>query len=51
MNEMHGSKLIGIATAHKENLKNTTGMQSRDARAGAPFFKEEIAPLQKDLNE
>ena len=43
MNEMHGIKLIGIATANKENLKNMSGRQGRDAGTGGAFFKEGIA--------
>ena len=51
MNEMHGIKLIGIATANKENLKRMSGRQGRDAWTGRAFFKEEIEPLQNELNE
>ena len=51
MNEMHGIELLEIATANKENLKNMSGRQGRDAGAGGAFFKEEKAPSQNDLNE
>ena len=51
MNEMHGIKLIGIASTNKESLKNMSGRQGREAWTGGAFFKKEIAPLQNELNE